>query len=45
MSNNSQMPRFISLRSMYHLRPDLIKREKKKGWAGERVQGILTAQA
>lgn len=34
MSNNSQMPRFISLRSMYRLRPDLIKREKKKrmGW-------------
>lgn len=39
MSNNSQMPRFISLRSMYHLRPDLIKKEKK-GCAGERVRGI-----
>lgn len=39
MSNNSQMPRFISLSSMYHLRTDLIKREKKE-WAGERVQGI-----
>lgn len=40
MSNSSQMPRFISLRSNYHLRSDLIKREGKKGWAGERVQGI-----
>lgn len=46
MSNNSQMPRFISLRSMYHLKPDLIKREKKRmGWGEGSGNKILPAQA